>query len=62
MIIRDRTRFGNHYAAKAGRYINVAPFGYKNARDEKNKPILILDEAKAPVIRSMYEMLLQGAP
>jgi site-specific DNA recombinase len=25
MIIRDRTRFGNHYAAKAGRYINMAP-------------------------------------
>jgi site-specific DNA recombinase len=60
MIIRDRTRFGNHYAAKAGRYINMAPVGYKNARDESNKPIIIIDEAKAPIIRRMYQMLLQG--
>lgn len=61
LIIRDRTRFGNHYAAKAGRFITTAPFGYKNARDSSNKPILVMDEAKASVVKMMYDMLLQGA-
>ncbi|HEU4574612.1 MAG TPA: recombinase family protein, partial [Chitinophagaceae bacterium] len=62
MIIRDRTRFGNHYAAKAGRYINVPPFGYKKGKDEAGKYLIIVDEAKAPIIHRMYQMLLEGAP
>lgn len=62
MVIKDRTRSGVNTALRAGRYINQAPWGYKNARDGQNKPIIIIDEAKAPVIRMMFEMFLQGAP
>jgi site-specific DNA recombinase len=62
LIIRDRTQFGRHHALKSGRYITTAPFGYINKRDEQNKPIILVDETKAPVVRKMYEMLLQGAP
>lgn len=62
LIIRDRTKFGNHQAAKAGRFCSTAPFGYINSRDERNKPILVVDEAKALVVKSIYRMFLQGAP
>jgi site-specific DNA recombinase len=62
LVIKDRTKFGNYNGAKAGRYFTTAPFGYINKRDAQNKPIIIVDEVKAPVIRFMYQMLLQGAP
>jgi len=59
-VIRDRTRFGNHNARSQGRYLGVAPFGYKNARDEQNKPILVMDEAKANIIKNIYAGFLRG--
>lgn len=62
LIIRDRTQFGRHHALKSGRYITTAPFGYINKRDEQNKPIIVVDEVKAPVVRKMFQMLLEGAP
>lgn len=63
LVIKDRTKFGNYCGAKAGRYFSTAPVGYKNAREEgdKDKPIILIDEARAPVIRRMFTMLLQGA-
>jgi site-specific DNA recombinase len=61
LVIKDRTKFGNYNGAKAGRFFTTAPFGYINKRDEGNKPIIVLDEAKAPVVRKMFAMCLQGA-
>ena len=61
LIIRDRTRSGINTATKSGRYITTAPFGYINQRDEKNKPIIVIEESKAAVVRRIYEMFLQGA-
>lgn len=61
LVIKDRTKFGMHNGAKAGRYFTTAPFGYTNKRDEHNKPMIVIDEARAPVIRRMFTMLLQGA-
>jgi DNA invertase Pin-like site-specific DNA recombinase len=58
LVIRDRTKFGNHSAHKNGRWINKAPKGYINARDEKNKPIIIVDEKKAPLIQEIFNLYL----
>lgn len=59
-VIRDRTKFGIHNALSQGRYINVAPFGYNNGRDEHNKPVLILNEVKANCIKNIYAGFLRG--
>jgi site-specific DNA recombinase len=61
-VIRDRTKFGIHQALNSGRFIGKAPTGYLNARDEKNKPILVINEALAPVIRQIYANYLAGHP
>lgn len=58
--IRERTRSGLRQAALSGRLINKAPFGYQNARDEHNKPILIIHEEKAVLVRLIYREFLRG--
>lgn len=62
LVIKDRTKFGIHQANKDGRWINNAPTGYKNARDEKNKSILVIDEIKAPFVRQAFQLFLAGMP
>lgn len=61
-IIRDRTKFGMMQAAKNGRYVSTAPFGYINARDDHNNPVLVIHEEKAEVIRDIYNRFLSGEP
>lgn len=58
--IRQRTKKGMVDAALAGRHANMAPVGYKNARDERNKPILLIDDEKAFVIRIIFREYLNG--
>lgn len=53
----DNTRRGMRRAMKEGRYVSTAPQGYLNARDERGKPILIIDEEKAPLIKEMFELM-----
>lgn len=60
LIIRDRTKFGIHHAAKQGRVVNNAPFGYKNARDEKNKPIIQIVPEKAEAIKTLFRKFING--
>ena len=60
MVIKDRTKFGLVNAARAGRFVNKAPMGYKNARDERNKPLIVIDEEKAPLIKLAYNLLVAG--
>lgn len=54
LVIRNRTSKGRHDAAKQGRYCGPAPFGYDNARDERNKPILVVNPKEAEIIRFMF--------
>lgn len=61
LIIKDRTKAGINVAQRAGRYISTAPYGYINKRDAIGKPIIVIDEAKAPVIRRAFQMALQSA-
>jgi site-specific DNA recombinase len=58
--IRQRTRNGLLQAAMNGRYVNGAPVGYKNARDAQDKPILLIDDDKAFVIRILFREYLNG--
>lgn len=61
-VIRDRTKFGIHQALSNGRFIGKAPVGYTNARDEKNKPIIIINPATAPIIHQIFIDYLAGHP
>lgn len=60
-VIRDRTKFGNHQARLSGRFITTAPWGYRNARDEKNKPIIVVDETRRALVTEMFRMFASGA-
>lgn len=61
LVIKERTRNGINTGQKAGRYMTTAPFGYVNQRDENNKPIITIDPVKAPIVKMMYQMFLEGA-
>jgi len=61
-VIRDRTRFGMVSAAKSGRYVACAPTGYKNTRDSADKPIIVIDEEKAPLIQRVFSLYASGMP
>jgi site-specific DNA recombinase len=54
------TSSGIRRALKEGRYCNVAPFGYKYSRDERNKPILVPDGYKAELIKESFELYCSG--
>ena len=60
IVIADRTAGGRHTAARQGRWMGPAPFGYDNARDEKNKPILTVNAAEAAVVREMFMQAASG--
>ncbi len=59
-VIADRTKMGIWQAKKQGRFLGMAPFGYKNARDANNKPIIVIDPRRAPVIRELFENVANG--
>ncbi|MGI8583427.1 MAG: recombinase family protein [Chitinophagaceae bacterium] len=64
-IIRNRSRINmGIYTAKKkeGRYLGAAPIGYKNTKDERNKPIIVIDEEKSHLIRFIYEAFLNNIP
>lgn len=50
---------GMRRAMKEGRHVNMAPKGYRNARDEFNKPI-IEPSAEAPLVRFAFEEMVKG--
>ena len=51
---------GIRQAYKQGRYIRVAPYGYKNTRDEQNKPIIVPHEVNAPLIQYAFDAYSNG--
>ncbi len=46
---------------KEGRYLGPAPAGYKNEKDGK-KPILVIDDDKAPIVKYIYDSFIDGVP
>lgn len=62
MNIRKRTRNGIRTAQLSGRYVNMAPFGYINKRDESDRGILIIDENKAHIVQWIFESYILKVP
>jgi site-specific DNA recombinase len=62
LSIRKRTRRGIHNAMAAGRFVQKAPLGYVNAKDESGKGIIVVDEAKAAIIQEIFRLYLSGMP
>ena len=60
--IRKRTKGGIYNAMAAGRFVQKAPLGYKNARGESGKGIIIVDETKAHLIQKIFELYMAGIP
>jgi site-specific DNA recombinase len=58
--IRKRTSDGLYQSMSVGRWVNKAPFGYRNTRDHDSKPILAIDEEKAFVVRMIFRQYLSG--
>ena len=58
--IRKRTSRGLRNAMESGRCVSKAPFGYLNARDERDRPIIVIDETRAKVVREIFEQFLAG--
>ena len=48
-------------AWKKGRWVNCAPRGYNNERDENNKPIIVPNEFSS-VIKFVFEEIAKGLP
>lgn len=57
-LISDRTKMGNWSAKDSGRFIGRASIGYSNARDEEDKPILVVDQEKKPVVECIFNDFL----
>ncbi|WP_260607600.1 recombinase family protein [Chitinophaga polysaccharea] len=58
--IRRRTKNGIRTALEAGRMVNLAPFGYKNARDEQGKAIIVIDPVKSKIVEKIFTDFLYG--
>lgn len=42
-------------ANKEGRFINNAPYGYKNIRDDRKRGMIVPEESKAAMVRRIFE-------
>ena len=56
-----KVRGGIRAALKAGRWCGRAPFGYRNTRDENNRPLIIPNEHSDP-IRIAFKRIASGIP
>lgn len=54
-----KIRGGIRAALKSGRWSRMAPIGYKNSRDEKNKPIVIVSH-NATLIHNAFKEFSEG--
>lgn len=59
-VISDRTKFGVWVAKSNGRFLGVAPYGYRNARDERNKPIIVVNDTEAEIVVQVFEDYATG--
>lgn len=50
---------GMRRAQKMGRYLGIAPIGYRNAKDENDRPLLVPDNS-ASLVRSVFKEVVKG--
>ncbi|WP_161596786.1 recombinase family protein [Chitinophaga vietnamensis] len=58
--IRKRTRNGMRTARLAGRFVNKAPIGYLNRRDDSDKSMIVVDESKRAIIVRIFNDFVCG--
>jgi len=58
--ITKRIKDGMMQGALNGRHLNMAPYGYKNARDEQDKPIIVIDKEKAMHVQLIFRQYNAG--
>ena len=51
---------GMRMAQRTGRFLNRAPFGYKNTIDSYRKPILVIDENNSALVKESFELYGTG--
>ena len=51
---------GMRRARREGRFLGIAPRGYKNKRDERNKPILEVDNVQSVFVKKGFEDVAKG--
>ncbi len=56
----DRTKLGLKSSVNIGRWPFPAPSGYLNARDEKEKPIIIIDPKQGPLMEQAFARMATG--
>lgn len=61
-VISDRSKFGVWSAKTQGRFIGQAPLGYDNARDEQDKPVIVINQKEKPIIESIFDDFLRDIP
>ncbi len=59
-IRSQKIKDGIRGARKLGRWTSNAPIGYKNSRDEYNKPIIIPHPEKASIVKWAFEEVAKG--
>lgn len=62
MTIRKRAKVSARHAQESGRYINLAPFGYINAKDSSGKMVIQVDEPRRFMIEKVYRDYLNDVP
>lgn len=60
--IRKRLKSGIRNAMESGRFMQKAPFGYRNGQDISGKSTLVIKETEASIIRKIYQDYLAGLP
>jgi site-specific DNA recombinase len=60
--IRKRTRNGIRTALQSGRFVNKAPHGFINRRDERDRGFIVVDESKRRIIEKIFLDFVCGVP
>ncbi|MBQ2017237.1 MAG: recombinase family protein, partial [Alphaproteobacteria bacterium] len=58
--LRDNVKRSIDYNTLHGIWQSKAPIGYLNRRNELNRPIIIIDPARAPIIIKLFELYSTG--
>ena len=62
LTIRRRAKVSSRHAQESGRYINLAPYGYVNHKEQGGKMIIKIDPIKQPIVQKIYRDFLSGVP
>ncbi|WP_341834850.1 recombinase family protein [Chitinophaga pollutisoli] len=60
--IRRRTSAGIRQALESGRFVNRAPFGYKNVKADGGKGFIVIDEERSFIVKKIFRDFLMGHP